>query len=475
MSFNSLPPELRFQIFEHVAHTNNTQPPSLYKFAEEPTFDLTSARQKSLKNASLVCKSWRALTAPLLFRHSRIVSLTSREDLESLEQAVIEYCDFARHQQLSGRGVYEYVSSLTVVTDSAVLAAAWPGIRSNMDGPDARHVEIVADIWHDLFDSLVNLENIIVVAPVVTMAALLSTCEQTTETWVFNMPCHYLRLSIDPMPRGSKSLNYRSWQDFVASTCQSDATKSFSSIQNRLSSPLVHAKDWRYLAYNEGAMISVYSHYEWQWKVPPKILRSLLGQFIKKIHAAEIRGHTSAGLRSIEYISLFPLANHIEATFIQEGRSIFDARQTNNVLIEADDGTGQHLGESGPAKSIERPTFPLHKLERFTLRLGDSDLLTDKRRMGHSDRTDCWSEWENCYRLLMSKLLTKLPQGAILRTLGGKEIEYAVEDVLSRYREETRVFKTMWKKRWADGLIWDKIETSMHRIGAENDENIGER
>ena len=66
---HALPNELLIQIATHL----DIEPPSVNKFAHEPSTELTSSDSTPLKNLSQVSWRWRKVVIPILFQYTRVV------------------------------------------------------------------------------------------------------------------------------------------------------------------------------------------------------------------------------------------------------------------------------------------------------------------------------------------------------------------------------------------------------------------
>src|SRR5262245_57412852 len=67
-AMDGLPNELLMHIASHLDST----PPSIARFAHEPSANFTSSDDASLKSLSQVSWRWRKIVLPILFRYSRI-------------------------------------------------------------------------------------------------------------------------------------------------------------------------------------------------------------------------------------------------------------------------------------------------------------------------------------------------------------------------------------------------------------------
>ena len=63
---DELPEELQLHVFEYL----DSVPPSELKARQEPSLDLTYSINHPLKDISLVCKRWRRIVLPLLYKHA---------------------------------------------------------------------------------------------------------------------------------------------------------------------------------------------------------------------------------------------------------------------------------------------------------------------------------------------------------------------------------------------------------------------
>jgi hypothetical protein len=261
--------------------------------------------------------------------------------LPSMNVEVARFLEFVDNNNLAAQ-----VKSLVVLAHNELTET-----RSSLEDT-LIHREVKA-LWREVFKPFWILNEITVVAPPSTMAALSGAGERDCDSWLFRIPYHYLRLTKD------------------ASSDNEEASSSPSSPGSRgRETFLYNMKAWNHLAYNEGTSLRGYGHYEYQWKRPPRILESLLLWLVK-----ERMSPRTPRIQTVEYISSFPYASHV-------GRI---------------------------ASVLSR----LGHIRRLQVKLADPDLLDDTELLGKAQPSDVYSEWEHCYANIVAQFLAKASDGTI--------------------------------------------------------------
>jgi hypothetical protein len=416
--FTKLPNELLLQVFGYIADLNG-DPPSMLRFTFEPSLELTRSAIQPLKTLSLVCQRWRHILLANVFRHAR-VTLMRRPcwvclctPLETkFESKGIQ--GRSHHSNCPIKGIHASVESSPdraktskypeypidlehVESDENRQFMHWPpAMRSEVDAfiAFARRKELLLEIkslvlqtdqelttrltgaeetiivreigflWKT-FLATFNLSRLVIVAPPSTMAALTSS-RDSPDTWAFEMPLHYLSFSTED--QGGKDTGL-----IPSRTGPSDFGTAAISQENPRRQ--VHASPhnlhpWRKMAYNEGTMLPGYAHYEWQTKLPPRILPCLLN-FMSR----ESKLDRSPKLQSFEYISNFPYSYHIE-----------------DVMGELN-----HF----------------HGIRLLKVKLAELDYLDDNSQIGKGLRSDVWKEWEDSYKKVVTHFIKGAETGTV--------------------------------------------------------------
>jgi hypothetical protein len=466
----ALPTELIRQIFSTVANFD-APPPSAEKFCEEPSPELTRSTNKPMKALSWVCHRWRDIILPELFKYSR-VSLNCDSQWLSLSAELAQHlqCDRSArardlireiqatqaHQLItampfkyiapgdeymqkipcnhyhwvpSSRGnvdsflqfieKYELTSrvkSLVVYTEQEVER-----YRENIE--EVLAVREIATMWRNVFHCI-DPERVVIAAPPSTLAALASSREDSMDTWAFEMTLHYLCFSTtspyeDLLAESTRPLSSASAVSGSASTPPSPTSV--------VKSPtcILNMRRWRDIAYNEGTMIKGYSHYEYQWKCPPRILPVILLWLSKEPATSP---HTPQIL-SVQYTSLFPYTEHIN--------------------------------------TIARILSSLPSLRYFDVKLASTKLLDDKMIVGRAQMSDVWSNWKDSYRFIWSCWLRTAPVGTIFRSRDVDEGSHLAASIWKRLPTEEWE-QTVVGQRLVKILRRDEEEGTWVRIADAN-------
>ncbi|KAF2428363.1 hypothetical protein EJ08DRAFT_327136 [Tothia fuscella] len=260
---------------------------------------------------------------------------------------VMEFLAFITRNQLQCK-----IQSLVVYTEQSISSPRqFLGRVEHSDRGSTEETAIIRELstlWRVIFQD-VDLSRITIAAPPSTMAFLASSAEDSSDTWAFDMPMHYLSFSrelteILPAPSTTKQANFKESGGYIYGM-----------------------RPWTSISYNEGCMISGYAHYEWQWKKPPRIFYHLLRWVAKNEN--QTRLSRSPILRDITYISLFPYAGHVEL--------------------------------------IMQTMAELHALRHLAIKFANPDLLDNPERLGKGQRDDIWGAWEECHGYIYRWLLNR--------------------------------------------------------------------
>ncbi|KAF2257634.1 hypothetical protein CC78DRAFT_205835 [Lojkania enalia] len=390
---NSLPNELLIQIATHL----DTLPPSVQKFAHEPSIELTHQDETPLKSLSLVSWKWRKIVLPILFHYSRIPLDRHPQwvpiDARLLENMQSQLTNLSNHEmqifhkmrsKFKSSSMFAFDESfddllinLCRVHDGDNFLKSVPNIlwlphlpnnfmafvrlasRHNLKHHiksivlysdkdyELRHVatadaplaRAVAEIWSQVFFAF-DPYRVVVAAPPSTLAGLLDTQMLSSDTWAFNMKMHYIELHMSESRRNEMARFQRRPSDIA----------------------LIHRRPWSHLGYNEGSSITAYSTYEYHLKQSPKMLYLILIRLAKEVVEC-------FNIRSFSFHGVFPFSTNTTA------------------IIRA-----------------------LHKIEtlrsvQFQLAPGlENNLLSSPKRMGRAQPHDLWLEWNESYKVIAAYL-----------------------------------------------------------------------
>jgi hypothetical protein len=486
--FAALPNELIHHIFSEVADFN-AEPPSSTKFTNEPSPELTRSIHQPIKVLSLVCHRWRQIVLPELFRNSRVTLNCAHQwlrlcpgvsrhlrrhskrssraselfsDIQAMESRQLnkvtegpEYFDAPLsfeyiseeddilmnvprqylHWIPSPRGnVESYLKfikdyGLTSKVKSLVVYTEQEMEQHRKDAEDLLAIRETTALWRNVL-TYINLSRIVIAAPPSTMATLASSREDSGDTWAFEMPLHYLCLStISP----HEGLFTETSPPLTNSSRASISPISYPSpaLTSKPSSPrsptcLLNMRPWRHISYNEGTMIKGYSHYEYQWKTPPKILPVILLWLSKEpAHSPQ-----TPRILSIQYTSLFPYKDHIN-----------------------------YIAGILPS---------LHSLRYFDVKIASTKMLDDKEKVGRAQMGDVWQNWKDSYDVIWRQWLRAAPVGAMLRSRDVDEGDRLVGSIRKRVQCE-RLEKTLVGQRVIKVLKEETEEGRWVRIGDESE------
>ncbi|KAJ4362566.1 hypothetical protein N0V83_010660 [Neocucurbitaria cava] len=390
---DALPNELLIQITSHL----DSEPPSITKFAHEPSTELTFRDCTPLKFFSLVSWRWRKIVLPLLFRYSRLSLDTEPQwvpiDARLVDSMQGQLTTLSNHEfQIYHKMRSKFKSSSTFAYDEAyddllinlcrvqdgdnflksVPHILWlPHLPrtfadfsqfatqynlkhhmksivlqtdkeyelrhvSTADGPLSR---AVTEIWNQIFSCL-EPTRVVVAAPPTTLAGLLDTQMLSSDAWTFDMKMHYIELlHSSPTHLEHRNAKCRPW-DWA----------------------LVHRRPWHHLAYNEGSSITAYSTYEYHLKQSPKMLYLILLRLAKEAQAC-------CNIESFSFTGVFPFATNIT--------------------------------------TIIRALHRIPTLKRISVQFApgaENGLLSEPGRLGRAQPSDFWLEWTESYKVVASYL-----------------------------------------------------------------------
>ncbi|KAI1394456.1 uncharacterized protein F4822DRAFT_388256 [Hypoxylon trugodes] len=361
-----IPPEVLLHIFEFL----DDPAPSQVRLHDQPSDDLLNVESpfsQKLKTASFVCRAWRSLVLPSLFRH--ILWRPKMSSLRAFTLNPIPLLRFLEENRLD-RGVTTFTMVVDFVDKDADVRHITPEIRT---------VDLEW-LWDQLF-SVIDPLRFTIIAPPTTLAAFMSRMLFLDDAWSFSIPYHILSLARTKRgPTRDKSnehteshlLDYqasiaeydtaRASQPSLASPSTTTTTSSSFRYRKAPACPLFTARSWTSILLNEGSSTKVYRTYEFFLRRPPSMLGALLGCEEHPNDAPLI----PPTIVDFNYIAIFPLSSHFE------------------VLL-------QHPP----------------KLDRFFVQLTPrpgNPILENEEEMKHIDPADLWMERNTSYSSLMREL-----------------------------------------------------------------------
>lgn len=430
---NSLPNELLIQIASHL----ELEPPSVIKFSNEPSLDLTSSSEAPLKALSLVSWHLRKIVLPILFSYSRINLETQPQwvpvdarlienmqgHLTSLSSHELQVHQTTRSKFKSSPTLgfdepFDIIVDLVRIQEGDDFLKSLPNILWFPHLPstftefahfitqydlkhhlkslvvftdkeyELHHIAIadaplrraVNEIWKHIFLRL-EPSRVVVAAPPTTLAGLLDTPMFGSDAWAFDMKMHYIELrQLEPYCREQSSTQ-----------CLP------------VDSALIHRRPWSHLAYNEGSSISAYSTYEYFLKEPPKMLFLILFRLAKE-------GQDSCNLCSFSFIGIFPFSIYI------------------TTIIRALHGV----------KTLRKVQFQLAPGP-------ENNLLSSPERMRRAQPVDIWLEWNESYKVIATFLvLGDFPDGTEFVSEDCREPKMAIE--VEEYVQKLQERGSGWRR-----------------------------
>ncbi|KOS23109.1 hypothetical protein ESCO_003524 [Escovopsis weberi] len=313
---------------EDIPSPRTTRPAGLGSGSAAPT--------ASLKSASLVCRLWRDLSMPFLYRHTVWKFQSLRRPLPGLDplSAVpeLEWLRFLRR-----RNLLHAVQSLTVIIASpvseigedlthhlhsgilpshlpastlhgedngAAAAAAAAAASARGEQSDAAPESRCNNwLWDTIF-AHADLATITLVGSSAVLASLLGRPIDLSRAWLFHQRFHIVSLSrTTPRPPPS------SWRPSPLPPLPPTTTTT-TTTTTAVPCNLFTIRDWTSLLINEGSSVKAYATYEHFTHSPPSLLPALLDA-----SDASTRGML-ASLTNLSYVAIFPLSGHIEAALI---------------------------------------------------------------------------------------------------------------------------------------------------------------
>ncbi|KAK6950592.1 hypothetical protein Daesc_007116 [Daldinia eschscholtzii] len=358
-----IPPEILLNIFEFL----DDPAPSQVRLRDQPSDDMLDTKSvypPSLKTVSFVCKAWRSLVLPSLFRH-----ILWRPKISSLSAFTLNPIPLLRF--LEDKQLGHSVTTFTMIVDFVDKDAGAKQIT-----PEIRSVDLEW-LWDQLF-SVIDPLRFTIVAPPNTLASLLSRMLFLDDAWSFSIPYHILSLARTTRDSRGKSSTHT--ESYISDIQTPPLRRDSPTATNRVASagpsatscsiryrrappcPLFTVRPWTSLLLNEGSSTKVYRTYEFFLRRPPSMLGALLGCEEHPNDAPLI----PPTIVDFNYIAIFPLSSHVE------------------LLLQN-----------------------LPKLDRLFLQLTprpENRILEEEDEMKHIDPADLWMERNTAYNSLMREL-----------------------------------------------------------------------
>ncbi|KAF2190232.1 hypothetical protein K469DRAFT_682357 [Zopfia rhizophila CBS 207.26] len=387
----SLPNELLIQITSHL----DRKPPSITKFAHEPSSQLTCSDATPFKSLSQVSWRWRKVVLPSLFRYSRIeldkdpqwipidarlienmqgqLTKLSNHEMqiyqkmrskfkssstfafeEVFDELLINLCRIQEGDEFLRSVPYilwlphlpktfiefaRFVSQYNLKhhVKSVVVYTDKEYELRHVSTADAPLSRAVTEIWSQIFFRL-DPSRVVVAAPPTTLAGLLDTQMLSSDAWAFDMKMHYIELR---QPDTNRIVHSNS-------SCRPWDTA------------LIHRRPWSHLGYNEGSSITAYSTYEYHLKQSPKMLYLIILRLAKEVQDC-------CNISSFSFVGVFPFSTNI-TTII---RALHKVRTLRTVQFQLAPGT-------------------------------ENNLLSNPKLMGRAQPHDLWMEWNESYKVIAS-------------------------------------------------------------------------
>lgn len=269
-SIEALPNELLSHILSFLDLRNPSSSDSVLR--EEPSFEITSSENATLKACSAISKRWREATIPLLFRHAQFTVEEPKSRRPILTDLIQPFYEFVRNNQL-GRSIETFV----LLVHNKQIASK--------EGED-RFSDFSA-FWNPLFD-IIDPKKLLIVAPAEALASLTACHTYLEDDWSFDCPCHYLRLEMPGSPTvpivelfsfdgNGPGITFRRSSTNSTNGEASDSASSSTHSEPRprrapsRTSALFEARPWAKLLLNEGSFIRAYANHEYWLRQPPSV------------------------------------------------------------------------------------------------------------------------------------------------------------------------------------------------------------
>ncbi|KAI1466262.1 uncharacterized protein F4812DRAFT_436564 [Daldinia caldariorum] len=341
-----IPPEILLHVFEFL----DNPAPSQVRLRDQPSDDMLDAESlysQPLKTSSFVCKAWRSLVLPSLFRH-----ILWRPKISSLSAFTLNPIPLLRF--LEDNQLDHSVTTFTMIVDFVDKDAGAKQIT-----PEIRSVDLEW-LWDQLF-SVIDPLRFTMIAPPTTLASFLSRMLFLDDAWSFSIPYHILSLARATRDsRGKSSTHTESHipdsplrhHSSATATPGASARPSATSCSARYRRPppcpLFTVRPWTSLLLNEGSSTKVYRTYEFFLRRPPSMLGALLGCEEYPNDSPLI----PPTIFDFNYIAIFPLSSHFEILLQNLPRLdrlfVQLTPRPENRILEEEDGM-KHIDPADPA------------------------------------------------------------------------------------------------------------------------------
>jgi hypothetical protein len=382
--------DLANELLGHIIDYLDSECPSEVNWNQRPDTSLTQSKTLDLKAISRTSKHLRHLVLTRLFAHTRLNP-----------NQLTPFLLFVRANRLA-----PHISSLV----------------AHLSGP-CTHLH---PAWWYLLLNTIPLTTFTILCPPYVFAELTHASLIDTDSWVFNMPYHTLRLRQDHPTISSSPLSH-----------------------------LFTTLPWTHLSVNESSSLKAYSQYEYFLRRTPSLLASLS-------HALPIHTHHSdfnvtlspfsallTNLTHFTYTAIFPFYNHTETI-------LHVVRKMPNLT---------HLA----FKLCPEP---------------ESTVIDDELALalGHIDVNDAWMEFDTAYTLIPHTVIYLTPmeesgdkdgrpdQGSAGTRLGqGRLEEFRVDDLkMEGIRDNLEEVITQRLQEWwvyVGGGVWRRKERTCRTVG----------
>ncbi|USW48640.1 Putative F-box domain-containing protein [Septoria linicola] len=417
-TITSLPEELLLEVFEYL----DRPPPSELNARKEPTLSVTSSPHQDIKHISLICKRWRRIVLPVLYKYSQLrLDTDPREswqsctvcgthpflpDTETDPDATCQayhkqlFTDatltsrtlYAPQDEILGRPNwrenlrtacqwYHCVSDYLTFLHTHNLEFCVQSLAVMTNRSDNRHERFphrlaanqdyryraAAALWRHVLQKI-NPTRVMVLASPADLACLTNCAIDMFGDWAFSdMAYHILDLRIDA------AKNVALEQTLIDLNTLEYVPSQYPGIAE---SSLLGLKPWTEIGLNEGSFLTAYGTYHFFEHGAPSLVASIedcLSSPYQAGRAQQQNMHLPA-VRKLVYTAILPFASHV------------DFRGLLPRLDELD------------CKLAPDP---------------QSGILTDKNRVGKAQLDDCWQEFFSSYSVISQPFRTGkiLPNG----------------------------------------------------------------
>ena len=243
---------LHNEILDQIFALLDGPPPSDSRLYGDPDYGLTFSEEANIKSCSSVCKRWRRVILPVLFRHPRLL----------IKDPVVPK-PIMRDEHLPLFDFIDKNSFKSLIKSFSLSIFSVPHHHNELT-QGAYWSNNFTEFWTKLFEVMDPLDVKIVCSPQVL--GVLTCCEViNSDAAYFEMPYHLLHLRRPPVP-----LPHEPEPD------HSD-DEDFQQRAPIRASTLFKIRPWRALLFNEGSFLRAYKTYDFHQKLVPSILDDLIG------------------------------------------------------------------------------------------------------------------------------------------------------------------------------------------------------